>query len=71
MAQDSASGDSRFPLFASLAGFYGLRLFLTILVWWVHWPIWWIWWSILADYVVRSTLKTWRFYLGYWETVEV
>lgn len=65
------AGDSRFPLFASLSGFYGLRLFLTILVWYYHGPIWWIWWSILADYVVRSTLKTWRFYQGYWETVEV
>jgi putative MATE family efflux protein len=65
------AGDSRFPLFASLSGFYGLRLFLTILVWYYHGPIWWIWWSILADYVVRSTLKSWRFYQGHWETIEV
>jgi putative MATE family efflux protein len=65
------AGDSRFPLFASLAGFYGLRLFLTILVWHYHGPIWWIWWSILADYVVRSGLKAWRFHQGHWETIEV
>ncbi len=65
------AGDSRFPLFASLSGFYGLRLFLTILVWYFHGPIWWIWWSILADYVVRSALKTWRFYEGHWQTIEV
>jgi putative MATE family efflux protein len=65
------AGDSRFPLFASLAGFYGLRLFLTILVWHYHGPIAWIWWSILADYVVRSILKTWRFQQGHWETIEV
>jgi putative MATE family efflux protein len=65
------AGDSRFPLFASLAGFYGLRLFITILIWHFHGPVMWIWWSILADYVVRSTLKTIRFYNGHWATIEV
>jgi Na+-driven multidrug efflux pump len=65
------AGDSRFPLVASLAGFYGLRLFLTILIWWHSGPIIWIWWSLLADYVVRSTLKTVRFYRGKWELIEV
>jgi putative MATE family efflux protein len=65
------AGDSRFPLVASLAGFYGLRLFLTILIWWYSGPIVWIWWSLLADYVVRSSLKTVRFYRGKWELIEV
>ena len=27
------AGDSQFPLYGSLAGFYGMRLFLTILIW--------------------------------------
>jgi putative MATE family efflux protein len=65
------AGDSRFPLYGSLAGFYGMRLFLTILIWYHHGNIIWIWWSIIADYVVRSGLKTWRFTGGKWETVEV
>ncbi len=65
------AGDSRFPLYGSLAGFYGMRLFLTILIWYHHGNIEWIWWSIIADYVVRSGLKTWRFWGGKWETVEV
>jgi putative MATE family efflux protein len=65
------AGDSQFPLFASLAGFYGLRLFLTIMVWYLHGPISLIWWSILADYIVRAGLKTARFYHGKWETVVV
>jgi len=65
------AGDSRFPLFASLAGFYGLRLFLTILIWHFNGPIVWIWWSLLADYVVRSSIKSVRFYRGKWETIEV
>jgi Na+-driven multidrug efflux pump len=48
-----------------------MRLFLTILIWYHHGNINWIWWSVIADYVVRSGLKTWRFMSGKWETVEV
>ncbi|HUA34936.1 MAG TPA: MATE family efflux transporter [Candidatus Binataceae bacterium] len=65
------AGDSRFPLWGSLAGFYGMRLFLTIIIWYNHFDIVWIWWSIIADYTVRSTVKTLRFYGGKWETVKV
>jgi putative MATE family efflux protein len=65
------AGDSRFPLIGSLAGFYGMRLFLTILIWYYHGDIIWIWWSLIADYIVRSTAKTWRFYGGKWQTIEV
>lgn len=65
------AGDSQFPLYGSLAGFYGMRLFLTILIAWHHGPIVWIWWSLLADYIVRSTLKTWCFRTGKWATIEV
>jgi putative MATE family efflux protein len=65
------AGDSRFPLYGSLAGFYGMRLFLTILIWYHGGNIIWIWWSLLADYVVRSAVKVWRFQTGNWETIEV
>ncbi|MGH7780679.1 MAG: MATE family efflux transporter [Candidatus Binataceae bacterium] len=65
------AGDSQFPLFGSLAGFYGMRLFLTILIAWHHGPIVWIWWSLLADYVVRSVMKGWRFRTGKWAAIQV
>jgi putative MATE family efflux protein len=65
------AGDSRFPLYGSIAGFYGLRLFLTILISYYGGSIVWIWWSLLADYVVRSTVKSWRFKSGQWETIQV
>ncbi len=65
------AGDSRFPLFGSLAGFYGMRLFLTILIWYHGGSINYIWWSLLADYLVRSTIKVWRFQTGHWATIEV
>jgi Na+-driven multidrug efflux pump len=48
-----------------------MRLFLTILIWYHGGSIIWIWWSLLADYVVRSTVKVWRFQSGKWETIEV
>ncbi|HYL58904.1 MAG TPA: MATE family efflux transporter [Candidatus Acidoferrales bacterium] len=65
------AGDSQFPLYGSLAGFYGMRLALTILITLNHGNINYIWWSLLADYLVRSTIKTWRFRQGHWETIEV
>jgi putative MATE family efflux protein len=65
------AGDSQFPLYGSLAGFYGIRLFVTILIARHHGPIVWIWWSLLLDYIVRSAIKGWRFRTGKWMTVEV
>jgi putative MATE family efflux protein len=65
------AGDSRFPLYGSLAGFYGMRLFLTILIWYHGASIVYIWWSLIADYIVRSTVKVSRFQTGHWETIEV
>ena len=65
------AGDSQFPLYGSLAGFYGMRLFLTILIWYHGGSINYIWWSLLADYIVRSTVKVWRFQSAHWETIEV
>src|SRR5260370_39427635 len=65
------AGDSRFPLYGSLAGFYGMRLFLTILIAAHHGAIEWIWWSLIADYIVRSALKTWRYHSGRWVHVQV
>ena len=65
------AGDSQFPLYASLAGFYGLRLALTIMIAHYHGALMWIFWTLLADYMVRSALKSWRFWSGKWATVEV
>jgi Na+-driven multidrug efflux pump len=58
-------------MYGSLAGFYGVRLFVTILIAMHHGPIVWIWWSLLVDYIVRSAIKTWRFRTGKWMTVQV
>jgi len=65
------AGDTQFPLFASVAGFYGLRLALTILILHYHGSVTLVWWSLIADYVLRSGLKSARFRSGRWENVQV
>jgi putative MATE family efflux protein len=65
------AGDTQFPLFASVAGFYGLRLALTILIVYYRGPVSWVWWSLIADYMLRSSLKTARFRSRHWENVKV
>ncbi|HYB91822.1 MAG TPA: MATE family efflux transporter [Candidatus Binataceae bacterium] len=65
------AGDSRFPLWGSMAGFYGLRLFLTIVITYHHWPVAWVFWSLVPDFMVRSSLKSWRFRTGKWMTIKV
>jgi putative MATE family efflux protein len=65
------AGDSQFPLVASVAGFYGLRLALTILIAHFGGSVTWIWWSLLADYAMRSSLKWWRFNSDHWEKIRV
>jgi putative MATE family efflux protein len=65
------AGDTQFPLFASIAGFYGLRLALTILIVYYGGSVTWVWWSLMADYLLRSSLKSGRFWSGHWENVEV
>ena len=65
------AGDSRTPLYGSVAGFYGMRLFLTVLIVRVHGPIVLIWWTLIADYIVRSAIKAWRFRGEHWVTIRV
>jgi putative MATE family efflux protein len=65
------AGDSRFPLYGSLAGFYGCRLLVTIIISYYGGNIVWIWWSLLADYVVRCIVKAHRFKAGHWMRIQV
>jgi MATE family, multidrug efflux pump len=65
------AGDTQFPLFASVSGFYGLRLALTILIAHYGGSVVWVWWSLLADYIVRSSLKSLRFWSGRWQNIRV
>jgi putative MATE family efflux protein len=66
------SGDTRFPLFAVLIGFYLCRLGSAwIATFWLELPLVWLWLALLPDYVARCILKALRFRSGRWQTIKV
>jgi len=65
------AGDTRFPLLAVLAGFYGCRLgFAYTLTSWLRWDVFWLWFALLGDYLARSILKAHRFRSGRWKHIQ-
>lgn len=66
------AGDTRFPLLVALLGFYVGRLGVSYLVTFVlGLPILWLWMSLVVDYIVRASLKSWRFRSGAWQRARV
>jgi len=66
------AGDTRFPLYTLLLGFYGARLGLAFAGTFVFdLGLTWVWLTLLADYVVRGSLKAWRFRGGAWQSASV
>jgi len=66
------AGDTRFPLLTVLIAFYGCRLGMSLLVVEVlHLSLSWLWAAIIGDYVVRASLKAWRFKRGDWQSIAV
>jgi putative MATE family efflux protein len=66
------AGDTRFPLWTVLLGFYVCRLgvaWTTTFV--LHLGVIWVWSALLGDYAARSVLKTWRFHSGTWKHARV
>lgn len=66
------AGDTRFPLFAVLIGFYVCRLgFATIVTFVLELPLVWLWLALVPDYMARCILKGLRFHAGTWTTIKV
>jgi len=63
------AGDTRFPFVTVLAGLFGARLSLAFLFWWLGWSAEWIFAALIADYIVKATMLSWRFRSGRWKTV--
>jgi putative MATE family efflux protein len=66
------AGDTRFPLLTVIVGFYGARLGCA----WAAARIFslglgWVWAALLGDYLVRATLKAWRFRSARWKRILV
>ncbi|MCW5890214.1 MAG: MATE family efflux transporter [bacterium] len=66
------AGDTRFPLLVALLGFYVGRLGASYVVTFVlGLPILWLWLTLVLDYIVRASLKSWRFRSGAWQRMRV
>jgi putative MATE family efflux protein len=66
------AGDTRFPLFALLAGLLVFRLGAA---WFLARPLFGsvtaVWSCLLADYAIKALLLSWRFRSGRWKSVRV
>jgi Na+-driven multidrug efflux pump len=66
------AGDTRFPLWTVLLGFYVCRLgFAWIATTVLHLGVVWVWAALLGDYAARAVLKSWRFRSGVWKHARV
>jgi Na+-driven multidrug efflux pump len=66
------AGDTRFPLFALLAGLLVFRLGAA---WFLARPLFGsvtaVWSCLLADYAIKALLLAWRFRSGRWKAIRV
>ena len=66
------AGDTRFPLFALLAGLLVFRLAAAqFLARPIFGTVTAVWSCLLADYAVKAILLSWRFRSGRWITMRV
>lgn len=66
------AGDTRWPLYISFAGIWGVRLNLSrFLINTLGWGIAGVWCAILCDMLVRAGVMTLRFRSGKWKAVRV
>lgn len=71
------AGDTRFPLYVVLIGFYLCRLAFAYAATFVFRDVndggtaFWLWFALVPDYIVRAILKGWRFRSGRWKHIRV
>jgi putative MATE family efflux protein len=66
------AGDTRFPLWTVIVGFYGARLgwaWLAANAFGLS--VTWVWLALLGDYMLRAALKSWRFRSDAWKHIRV
>ena len=60
------AGDTRFPLYAAIAGLIVVRFGLAFIFMWQEWSVVWIYGTVIADYIVKNILFIRRFKSGHW-----
>lgn len=65
------AGDTRFPLYTVLTGLIGARVLLSVVFAWLGLGVEWIFGALIADYIVKGAMLTWRFRGGAWKRLQV
>ena len=63
------AGDTRFPLYATIAGLLMMRCGLAALATWLGLPVGYVYAALIGDYILKSVMLVWRFSRGKWKTV--
>jgi putative MATE family efflux protein len=62
------AGDTRFPLVATMFSLIGARCGLALLATWLDMPVFWVYACLVADYLLKAAMLSWRFHRGRWKT---
>lgn len=65
------AGDTRFPFFTTLTGLVVVRGAFAAVFAWLGFPVEWVFAALIFDYVVKSSLLTWRFRSGAWQRIVI
>ncbi len=65
------AGDTRFPLLTTLAGLVVVRASLAGVMAWLGLSVEWIFAALIADYVVKASLLSWRFRSRRWQQIQI
>ena len=63
------AGDTRFPLYTTIAGLVMVRGLIAGVLAWLDYPVEWIFGALLFDYCVKSSLLGLRFRRGRWRKI--
>jgi putative MATE family efflux protein len=63
------AGDTRFPMITVMTGLLGVRVVLASGFTWLGLSVEWVYAALIFDYIVKSTMLTWRFRSRRWQTV--
>ncbi len=63
------AGDTRFPMITVMTGLLGVRIVLASFFTWIGLSVEWVYAALIADYIVKSSMLSWRFRSGRWQTI--
>ncbi|MBM4138723.1 MAG: MATE family efflux transporter [Nitrospira sp.] len=66
------AGDTRFIMWATIAGMWGVRVPLAFIFGvWLQLGVFYVWTAMIADWTVRMTLLLWRYQSEHWRQIQV